>query len=178
MSAEFNLKDVKGMIRRRAKVFLISFLLVFFVGLSVAFYLPPVYRSEATIVIESQEIPEDYVKSTITTYVQQRLQIISQAVMSRVKLNEMIQEYNLYADLDPADKLAQMRKDINLETTDLTLQDERTGRLKIIADSVQAVLRRQRSGNGRQDRHAADQSVYRGRFPITQGLCGNDSRFF
>jgi uncharacterized protein involved in exopolysaccharide biosynthesis len=136
MSAEFNTKDVKGMLRRRARVFLTSSLLVFFVCVFVAFYLPPIYRSEATIVIESQEIPEEYVKSTITTYVEQRLQTISQEVMSRAKLNEMIQQYNLYPELAlPGDKLKQMRKDINLETTDMTFQDERTGRLKRIISS-------------------------------------------
>ena len=61
--------------------------------------LPPIYRSESTIVIEGQQIPEDFIKPTITEYVEERLQVIKQQVMSRSKLLEIINQFNLYSCL-------------------------------------------------------------------------------
>ena len=54
----------------------------FFIVTGIALYLPPIYRSEVTILIENQDIPEEYVQSTITTYVNQRIEMITQQVMS------------------------------------------------------------------------------------------------
>ena len=136
MSAEFSIDDLKGMIRRRAKAFLTVFLLVFSVGLFFAFYLPPVYLSESTIVIEGQEIPEEFIRSTITTYVQQRLAMASQEMMSRPRLAEIIREFNLYPEMSSeSEKIRQMRSDINLSTRDMTVQDQRTGRLRVITSA-------------------------------------------
>ena len=51
-----------------------------------AFLLPPVYKSEVGILVEEQQIPENYVKSTITSYVEERIEMITKQVMSRSKL--------------------------------------------------------------------------------------------
>ena len=61
--------------------------------------LPPVYLSQSTILIEAQQIPEDYVKSTITAYVEERLQVITHQVMTRAKLMEIMNQFNLYPEM-------------------------------------------------------------------------------
>ena len=120
MEKDIELKDIKGFIRRRKVAFLITFLFVFFCGLSLAIILPPIYLSEATIRLEDQQIPEDYVKPTISEFAEERIQKISQQILSRPKLNEIIEKFNLFHNLKnhktPTELISEMRKNIGLET--------------------------------------------------------------
>lgn len=54
------------------------------------------YRSDATILVVPQQVPEEYVKSTVTTTVADRLQSISQQILSRTRLERIILDLNLY----------------------------------------------------------------------------------
>ena len=96
MEEQTQLKDVKGILRRGKKSFIIASLSIFLLGVIIAFVLPPIYRSQSTILIENQLIPEEYVHSSITGFVEQRLQMITQRVMSRTKLVEIIDQFSLY----------------------------------------------------------------------------------
>ena len=64
----------------------------------VALLLPAVYESKSTILIESQQIPPEFVKSTVTGYADQRIQSLNQQILSRTRLLEIIKQFNLYAD--------------------------------------------------------------------------------
>jgi uncharacterized protein involved in exopolysaccharide biosynthesis len=64
----------------------------------VALVLPPVYESKSTILIESQQIPPEFVRSTVTGYADQRIQSLNQQILSRTKLLEIIRQFNLYGD--------------------------------------------------------------------------------
>jgi succinoglycan biosynthesis transport protein ExoP len=105
---------------------------VFLLGLILAFLLPPVYRSSATILIEEQEIPPELVRSTITTYATQRLEMISQRVMTRANLQKIIDKFDLYANsrqrLTEEEIIEKMRDDIALDTISADIIDPRTGR--------------------------------------------------
>src|SRR5687767_6235257 len=61
-------------------------------------FLPNRYRSDAQILIVPQQVPEDYVQSTVTTSLDQRLQAISQQIQSRTRLERIIQDLNLYPE--------------------------------------------------------------------------------
>ncbi len=102
------------------------------VSIGVAFGLPPVYRSSATILIEQQEIPQDLVRSTITSFADQRIQVISQRVMTRANLLEIIRKFNLYPDdqkTEPSEVLvANMHDDIKMNTISADVVDPRSGR--------------------------------------------------
>ena len=67
--------------------------------LALALLLPPTFRSTGTILIEQQEIPTDLVRSTVTSYADERVQIISQRVMTTQNLLEIIRRYDLYQRL-------------------------------------------------------------------------------
>lgn len=105
---------------------------ILFLTLLLAVLLPPTYRSTATILIEEQEIPPELVRSTITTYATQRLQMISQRVMTRSNLNKIIEKFDLYADarqrLTEEEIIKRMRDDIALDTISADIIDPRTGR--------------------------------------------------
>ena len=133
MSVELSNQDVKGIIRRRKKIFLFPFCIIFLTCLGIALYLPPVYRSESTIVIENQDIPEDFVKSTITTYINERLYMLEQQLLSREEVLKLVNKYNLYENMDSTtDKVLRAREDIQLQTIDTAVIDERTGRAKTV----------------------------------------------
>lgn len=48
--------------------------------------IPAVYRSEAIVLVETQQIPDELVRSTVTSIAAERIQIIKQRVMTRDKL--------------------------------------------------------------------------------------------
>ena len=62
----------------------------------VAHYLPNRYRSETVILVVPQQVPESYVRSTVTSRIEDRLQSISQQILSRTRLERIIQDFNLY----------------------------------------------------------------------------------
>ncbi|NOX08827.1 MAG: lipopolysaccharide biosynthesis protein [Gammaproteobacteria bacterium] len=84
--------------KRRRGLILIVTMAISIIGIAVAMLLPPSYKSSATILIEAQEIPQDLIRSTVTSYASERIQVISQRVMTRKNLLELVDKYNLYAD--------------------------------------------------------------------------------
>ena len=86
MNAGIEIQDIKGIIKRRKKVFIISFLIIFIIGVIIALILPPIYESVAMIRVEDQQIPENLIQSTITDYAEERIRKISQEILSRPKL--------------------------------------------------------------------------------------------
>jgi polysaccharide chain length determinant protein (PEP-CTERM system associated) len=60
--------------------------------------LPNLYRSDSLILVVPQRVPENYVKSTVTTRIEDRLQSIQQQILSRTRLERIIQDFNLYAE--------------------------------------------------------------------------------
>ena len=90
--------DIKRLIRRRGLIFALSAIPVFVGAVVIAFVLPPVYVAKSTILIESQQIPEEYVKSTVTGYVEERLQTITQRILSWSNLLNIIKQFDLYPE--------------------------------------------------------------------------------
>jgi polysaccharide biosynthesis transport protein len=91
-------KDIQGIIRRRAKLIIGLFSFVMIGAVIIAVALPPIYRSQAVILIEAQQIPDAYVKSTITSYAEQRLAMITREILKYKTLQEIIKEFNLYPE--------------------------------------------------------------------------------
>jgi len=83
---------------RRKWLIIFPTLISLAVALYIAIVTPPVYQSETTILVEPQQIPENYVESTVTGSVQDRLSTISQQILSRTRLESVIQQFNLYPE--------------------------------------------------------------------------------
>jgi polysaccharide chain length determinant protein (PEP-CTERM system associated) len=67
-------------------------------GVLYAFSLPEQWMSTALIQVVPQQVPEAYVKSAITMRIDDRLDSIKQLILSRTKLEAIIQEFNLYPE--------------------------------------------------------------------------------
>ncbi len=92
------ISDLLASLRRRGLLIIVSFGLVFALALGAAIVLPPVFKSTATILVESQQIPTDLLPSTITTFADERIQVIRQRIMTRENQMRIIKKYRLFAD--------------------------------------------------------------------------------
>ena len=126
------LQDYLIAIRKRKAGILVITLTVLIISAAVAFLLPPVYKSSATILIEQQEIPQELVMSTVTSYASERIQTIEARVMSRANLMEIVEKHNLYEDerkLETTEEIIErMQEDVSLEILSAEVVDPRTGR--------------------------------------------------
>jgi len=126
-----DLRDYLAAFRRRKKSLLATVTILFLIAVAVAALLPSVYRSTATILIEQQEIPPDMVRSTISSYADQRIQVISQQVMTRANLMRLVETYNLYpsyrANKTNEEILERLAKDIKLDILKADVIDQRSG---------------------------------------------------
>jgi len=127
-----NFGDYLAAFRRRRGMISVVAGLVFLLGLITALAWPPTYKASSTILIEEQDIPTELIQSTVTSYAAQRIQIISQRVMSRTNLLKIIEKYNLYERerrLDTIEEiLTNMRDDIGIDMINADVMDPRTGR--------------------------------------------------
>lgn len=74
-----------------------SFVVLFLVGLITAYTLPTLYRSSATMLVESQDLPTDIVEAPGTGQIEQRIAKIREQVLSRGDLIGLIEQNDLYA---------------------------------------------------------------------------------
>src|SRR5882762_9423561 len=105
--------------RRRKYLALLTFAVPMAAGVSFVIFLPNIYKSTATVLVDRQQIPETFVRSTVTSALETRLQTISQEVLSRSRLEDLINRFGLYVDLRkhaPLEEvIGRMRSDIKLE---------------------------------------------------------------
>jgi polysaccharide biosynthesis transport protein len=104
---------------RRKWLAILVFAMPFAAASAVILSLPHLYRSTATVVVDRQQVPESFVRSTVTSELETRLQTISQEILSRSRLEGLITRFGLYSDLRKRESneevLDRMRRDIQLE---------------------------------------------------------------
>ena len=108
--------------KRSKYVALVVFVTALSAALSLAVWLPDLYRATATVLVETQQVSEEFVRSSVTSELGARIQRIRQEVMSRARLGHLITELDLYPELRSKgvalDALVeQMRRDVGLELT-------------------------------------------------------------
>lgn len=111
-------EDVWYLIVRWKWLILLPWLFVGTGTVAVARLLPDRYLSESVIQVVPQRVSENYVRSTITAKLDERLPVISQQILSRTRLERIIQDFGLYAE-DRKSKLMEdivkdMREDITV----------------------------------------------------------------
>src|ERR1041385_2237831 len=113
---------------RRKWLALAVFVILFTMAACISSFLPDAYRSTVTLLVGSQRVPSDFVRSTVTSGVERRVYTIAQAILSRERLDGLIKEFSLYENLkgkfSPEETIERMRRDIFL---DVKGYDQRTG---------------------------------------------------
>src|SRR5271155_5718299 len=125
----FDLPHYLGLVRRRHMQFLVPLLLGWLVVWGASWVLPARYRSSTLILVEQPSMPKDYVTPNVNDDLQDRLRSITQQILSRTRLLQIIDQLNLYSDtrgrLTADDKVERMRKDIG----DIELVRDAEGRV-------------------------------------------------
>ena len=112
-------QDYWAMVMRRRWWVMAPLFFCGFVAFGAAHFWPEKYRSEALILVEQQKVPELYVTPNVVTNLQNRLQSMTQQILSRSRLQKLIEQFNLYPDArqhaNIDEVVDQMRKDIRIE---------------------------------------------------------------
>ncbi len=108
-----------SILRRRHMHFLITLLIVWAAVWGASWVIPPTYKSNTLIIVEQPTMPKSYVEPNVSGDLQERLQSITEQILSRTHLITIIQKLQLYEHSRGArtvdDKIALMRKDIDIE---------------------------------------------------------------
>src|SRR3984893_4422220 len=107
------------LLKRRALYIAVPFVVVALIGSAVAMLWPPTYLSEGKILVQSQEIPTELVRPTVTNAAQERIQVIEQRTMTRENLLAMVEKFRLFPDkrafMSATQLVAFLRKSTKIE---------------------------------------------------------------
>ncbi|HET7439941.1 MAG TPA: Wzz/FepE/Etk N-terminal domain-containing protein [Terriglobales bacterium] len=110
--------------RRRLKIFLIAAIVAPLAGFLISFAFTPKYTSQALILVQGQKVPDGYVQPAVTEDLSQRVVTIKQNVLSRNRLQPMIERLGLAKagkELDDAVDDIQRNSNVRVVITDLSL---------------------------------------------------------
>lgn len=91
-------EDIVQILGRRIWLLLVPFAVIAAGTAVYTRYLPDRFRSDTVIMVVPQRVPESYVRSTVSSRIEDRLNAISQQILSRSKLERIVQEFNLYGE--------------------------------------------------------------------------------
>jgi polysaccharide chain length determinant protein (PEP-CTERM system associated) len=113
-------EDIIEIVLRRRWFIIIPFCFSIIAGIYLSFTLPKVYRASTLILVQAQRVPTNYVRSVISAGIESRLSTISQQIMSRTNLENIIDQFNLFSDpqhekMYMEDKIEDIRKRISVD---------------------------------------------------------------
>jgi polysaccharide chain length determinant protein (PEP-CTERM system associated) len=124
---KYTLQEYIEILNRRMWYLIIPFLLIVFVASVYSIAADKRYKASTLVLVTPQRVPEAFVQATVTSKVEERLQSISQEVMSRTRLEQIIAEYKLYEkesrSRSKEELVDLMRSNINVELP--TKKDEK-----------------------------------------------------
>lgn len=108
-----------GVIRRRHMYFLIPMFFGWLLVYGASWVIPSRYKSSTLILVEQPTMPKDYVTPNVNEDLQERLQSITQQILSRSRLLHIMDDMQLYAKkrgrLSPDEAVEALRKDIDID---------------------------------------------------------------
>jgi polysaccharide chain length determinant protein (PEP-CTERM system associated) len=116
-----SLDEYWAIVRRRRWYILLPVFACWAIVWAVSWLVPSTFQSDALVLVEQQKVPEQYVVPNVTVNLQDRLQSMTQQILSRTRLQSTINRFHLYekrrrfAFAQAEDPVEQMRKDITIE---------------------------------------------------------------
>lgn len=115
----YGIVDYIEIFKRRMWYFIIPFFIIIPGTILYAKFAPRIYKAETLVLVSPQKVPEAFIQSTITSRIEERLQSIAQEVMSRTRLEQVINEFKLYReeskDLSKEQLVELMQKNIKVD---------------------------------------------------------------
>lgn len=114
-----------GVFKRRWGYFVLPFVVIASAGVAGALLWPATYLSEGKVLVQTQQIPSDLVKPTVTNAAQERIQVIEQRTMTRDNLIAIADKFQLFPEkrtlMSPTELVELMKKNTKIEPVDLHL---------------------------------------------------------
>jgi polysaccharide chain length determinant protein (PEP-CTERM system associated) len=107
--------DIGGILKRRALWLIIPSILLSIAALGISFTLSPRYVSQTLVLIEGQKVPDDYVKPVVTTDIDERLGSMKEQILSRSRIQPIVERFNLYPGAKMDERLDAVRKNIDIK---------------------------------------------------------------
>jgi succinoglycan biosynthesis transport protein ExoP len=117
-TAQFDHERYVDVVKRRHVHFLLPVLIGWLLVWGASWVLPSKYKSSTTILVEEPTMPESYVAPNVTENLQDRLQTITQQILSSTRLLTIIKKLDLYGGAkgqSDDDKIDALRKDIKVD---------------------------------------------------------------
>ncbi len=118
---QYTLGDYAELLRRRW-VYLATIIPgVVLLAVYLAYALTPTYRSSATILLEPSSIPPDLIRTTVTSYADQQIELVQRRVMAKDQLLGLIATFDPYPemkDAEPEEKAEEIVADTVIERVD------------------------------------------------------------
>src|SRR5215469_5994936 len=112
------IREYMGLLQRKIWTIGVVTLAVTLLAIVAIAFLPDQYRATTTILVDPQQIPDRYVTSTVTSDPSERLNTITQQVLSASRLGQIIDDLNLYPEMknhSRDDVVENMRRHITLQ---------------------------------------------------------------
>src|SRR5271154_2966572 len=109
-------QDYTTILKRRWWIIAIPAIIFPIVGFGITFLVQPQYISETLVLVEQQKVPESYVKAVVTEDLSQRLATMKEQILSRSRLQPIIERFNLFANgkMSMDDRIDMTRKNIGI----------------------------------------------------------------
>jgi polysaccharide chain length determinant protein (PEP-CTERM system associated) len=125
---------------------IVSALICWIVGLAVSLVLPAKYRSETVILVEQPKVLTQYVPPNVAIDLQQRLQSLTQQILSRTRLTQIIDKFGIYGkkpgETVSDDLLQRMRNDITIDLIKASGHGDELSAFKVSYSAPKAALAR------------------------------------
>jgi len=119
-------------IKRRWPFFVVPFIFIALAGTGAVLIWPPTYLSEGKILVQSQQIPTELVRPTVTSAAQERIQVIQQRTMTRDNLIAIADKFQLFPEkrtlMSVTELVDLMRKSTKIAPVDPTLDFKQRSR--------------------------------------------------
>lgn len=117
-SFSFDTQEIGALFKRRKWHVILPAVLLLPIAIAVAVLLPPIYRSEAMILVERPNVPPELVSTTVTTTLMERVQTIQRRFLATENLTELVRKHNLAQDGQHDEAVAhvveELRKNISV----------------------------------------------------------------
>lgn len=140
MTKTFDIRFYLALLVRRLPYVVAIFAVTMMVAVFLAYTLPPVYRSEARLLVESPQIPDELAASTVRSTPTEVLIAIQQRILTSANLLEFSRNFNIHAsapDMPDDAKVIDMRNRITMAMPPM---DTRTGVVTVSFDAPDPAL--------------------------------------
>jgi polysaccharide chain length determinant protein (PEP-CTERM system associated) len=109
------IQDYTTVLKRRWWIIAIPAIIFPIVGYGITFLVQPQYVSQTLVLVEQQKVPESYVKAVVTEDLSGRLASMKEQILSRSRLQPIIERLNLFAGQGTMDdRIEKTRKNIGI----------------------------------------------------------------